>query len=58
MTKTETTPLAERPDSGDHASDVCDACSHSLAAHDRIETRYCAATTAGGLDRGCLCGTA
>jgi hypothetical protein len=31
------------------------ACGHALAAHDVISTRYCAATTAHQLSRGCIC---
>jgi hypothetical protein len=30
-------------------------CGHLFAQHDAIATRYCDATTAGGLARGCVC---
>jgi hypothetical protein len=31
------------------------ACGHPQAQHDKIALRYCLATAAGGLDRGCIC---
>jgi hypothetical protein len=34
---------------------VCAACPHGREAHDRIGTRFCSATIAGGLSRGCVC---
>lgn len=34
---------------------ACAACPHERAAHDRLGTRFCAATTAGDLQRGCIC---
>jgi hypothetical protein len=34
---------------------ACAACPHDRDAHDRIGTRFCAATTAGALRRGCVC---
>jgi hypothetical protein len=37
------------------AADVCDVCGHPTASHDRIALRFCAATQAGALSRGCLC---
>ena len=30
-------------------------CGHPWDQHDRIAERYCRATAAGGLDRGCFC---
>jgi hypothetical protein len=33
----------------------CPACVHPVAAHDVIATRFCAATTARTLARGCAC---
>jgi hypothetical protein len=30
-------------------------CGHPRAQHDVIAARYCVATTAGSLDRGCVC---
>ncbi len=33
------------------------ACPPPLAAHDAIGVRFCAATAAGGSDRGCACRT-
>jgi hypothetical protein len=34
---------------------ACRACPHATDAHDALGTRFCAATTAGGQDRGCIC---
>lgn len=31
-------------------------CGHAVAEHDAIGTRFCAASTGGDLDRGCICG--
>jgi len=36
-------------------TDTCDMCSHSIEVHDKIATRFCAATAAGALSRGCIC---
>jgi hypothetical protein len=36
-------------------ADVRCPCGHSLERHDRVATRYCAATIEGNLARGCLC---
>lgn len=33
----------------------CGSCPHPLAAHDRIGLRFCRATRAGDIDRGCVC---
>ncbi|MGH3763683.1 MAG: RGCVC family protein [Pseudonocardiaceae bacterium] len=30
-------------------------CPHTWDAHDPLGIRYCAATVAGGLSRGCIC---
>jgi hypothetical protein len=37
------------------ADRACVACPHDRDAHDAIGTRFCAATSARGLDRGCVC---
>ncbi len=34
---------------------ACAACPHERDAHDRLGTRFCAATVAGDLRRGCIC---
>ena len=34
---------------------ACRACPHATDAHDALGTRFCAATTAGGHHRGCIC---
>ena len=34
---------------------ACGACPHERDAHDPHGTRFCAATTAAVLDRGCIC---
>lgn len=35
--------------------DTCDACAHLLREHDALGVRFCAATTATALTRGCIC---
>lgn len=39
------------------AEEACTACAHPLSTHDTIEARYCRATTALALARGCICGS-
>ncbi len=34
---------------------TCDMCVHPLDDHDRVARRYCAATSANAMDRGCVC---
>jgi len=40
---------------GDLPTVACAACAHPWAEHDQIAARYCAATTVGRHDRGCVC---
>lgn len=47
-------PLPPTEGSADSSEDTC-ACGHPLAHHDVIAARYCAATIAGSMDRGCIC---
>jgi hypothetical protein len=35
--------------------ETCDACDHEQTEHDPIARRYCAATLANALTRGCIC---
>jgi hypothetical protein len=37
------------------AAPKCSACPHDLDQHDRISLRYCSATTAATMTRGCIC---
>ena len=37
------------------ADEACSVCGHPARAHDAIGTRFCAATMAGALTRGCVC---
>jgi hypothetical protein len=46
-------PLA--PDATGQAEASCPACPHPANAHDAISRRFCTATEAGHLQRGCLC---
>jgi hypothetical protein len=39
------------------AAPACAGCPHGIDAHDAIALRYCRATVAGALDRGCVCQT-
>jgi hypothetical protein len=50
-----TLPTTEATPAPDTAAPTCAACSHAWDAHDVIGVRYCTATTAGGLSRGCVC---
>lgn len=36
---------------------TCSACAHPWAEHDQIAARFCAATTVGHHERGCVCST-
>jgi hypothetical protein len=45
-----------RSDSQEPAT--CSACAHPWADHDQIGARFCAATTVGHHDRGCVCSVA
>jgi hypothetical protein len=40
---------------GTAAEPACDVCPHPAAAHDAIGLRFCRATLAGALTRGCSC---
>ncbi|UIJ61551.1 RGCVC family protein [Amycolatopsis acidiphila] len=35
--------------------DTCPVCPHPQENHDGLSRRYCAATAAAALDRGCIC---
>ncbi|MDT8910767.1 RGCVC family protein [Amycolatopsis sp. PS_44_ISF1] len=35
---------------------ACPCCPHPLDSHDVIARRFCAATSTGHLERGCVCG--
>jgi hypothetical protein len=37
------------------ADGTCAACAHPWDTHDVISARYCSATIAGALTRGCVC---
>lgn len=39
----------------DHTDAACVACPHPLGEHDSLSVRYCNATTASALPRGCIC---
>ena len=55
-TDSTTTLVSERPPAPDEAATTrCPACVHPEETHDVIATRFCAATTAGALPRGCAC---
>jgi len=42
-------------DADTDAAGVCVACPHPLPKHDPLGVRYCTATTASALPRGCIC---
>jgi hypothetical protein len=37
---------------------ACEMCPHALSAHDAISLRFCSATRAAALTRGCVCPSA
>jgi hypothetical protein len=41
--------------SGGQTAVACSACGHPWDEHDQIAARFCAATTVGHHDRGCVC---
>ncbi len=44
------------PDGSTHAvAATCDVCPHLAVSHDRIGQRFCDATLAGVVTRGCIC---
>ena len=51
----ETTTATTPETSTETSTTACPACPHDESAHDRIGLRYCAATSAGALERGCVC---
>ena len=60
-----TVPVSTTPPTPDTVDDGraedearCGSCPHPLAAHDPIGLRFCSATRAGDISRGCVCRTA
>ena len=51
MSTTEVGPVA----TGKQTHFACAVCPHAWDAHDPIGIRYCSATVAGELHRGCVC---
>ncbi len=49
-----TTPVRDASPA-DPLTQTCDVCAHPDAAHDAIARRYCKATMASALPRGCIC---
>jgi hypothetical protein len=56
-----TVPAVPAPEAQEPAPDApqdearCASCPHPLAAHDPIGLRFCRATRAGDISRGCVC---
>jgi hypothetical protein len=55
MTANNAYPNTSGPRSDGQSIVACSACAHPWAEHDQIAARYCAATTVGHHDRGCVC---
>jgi hypothetical protein len=57
MTTNSATPVmhAQASDPDQASAAMCPACVHLVDAHDVIATRFCAATLARSMDRGCAC---
>lgn len=51
MTTPTATPVLPVP----AVEEVCEMCPHALRAHDAISLRFCAATRAAAMTRGCVC---
>jgi hypothetical protein len=49
--QTPETPVPEE----DRPAGTCVVCPHPWSGHDRVSTRFCTATVAGGYNRGCVC---
>jgi hypothetical protein len=56
MPAIDATVTATEPGTDDGSHPACTVCPHPWDAHDRIGMRYCTASAAGGLERGCVCG--
>jgi hypothetical protein len=48
-------PDSPQTDAGPADDAGCPACPHPLPEHDPIAARFCRATAAGTLSRGCVC---
>lgn len=55
MPTTGMNPAPSETDVADRAGLRCAVCPHPLDAHDRIGLRYCTATAASSVSRGCVC---
>ncbi|MFL6122617.1 RGCVC family protein [Actinophytocola sp.] len=53
----DTRPTTTEAPSGAQPATACSACGHPWGEHDQIAARFCAATTVGHHDRGCVCTT-
>lgn len=52
------TPPVSAIGTPDTPADACPACPHPVADHDPIGLRFCRATAAGSVSRGCVCRSA
>ena len=52
---TPTVTAADTTTRTDAVEGACETCPHPLGAHDAISLRFCAATLAAALPRGCVC---
>ncbi|MGB7797678.1 MAG: RGCVC family protein [Pseudonocardiaceae bacterium] len=55
MPTTEVRSPVAKPSTGEQTDFACAACPHAWDDHDPIGIRYCSATIAGELHRGCVC---
>ena len=55
MPTTDASPATTASSTAVGTRPACAACPHEWDAHDRIGTRFCSATIAGALSRGCVC---
>jgi hypothetical protein len=55
MPTTEVKPSIAKKGIGEQTDLTCAVCPHAWDVHDPIGIRYCSATVAGALHRGCVC---
>jgi hypothetical protein len=55
MSMTDVKPTVAEPGTGDRTYLTCAVCPHAWDTHDPIGIRYCSATAAGKIKRGCVC---
>jgi hypothetical protein len=55
MSRIDVEPDVTVVENDDSAAAACAVCPHPLESHDMIARRFCTATQAGAVNRGCVC---